>query len=62
MPNADFQREAVAWLDETIKCLSPFKMKVDTEVSEEVMERLRKVKRQYDPENFFKYNINISPE
>ena len=61
-PNADFQSKAVAWLDETIKCLSPFKMAVDVETSEKVMERLRKVKRQYDPDNFFKHNINISPE
>ena len=61
-PNEDFQSKAVAWLDETINCLSPFKMNVDSETSEKVMERLRQVKRQYDPDNFFKHNINISPE
>ena len=40
--------------------LSPFKMKVEAEMEEKVMKRLRQVKRKYDPENFFKYNINIS--
>ena len=61
-PNAEFQGKAVAWLEETMKRLIPFKMQVDPNVSEKVMERLRQVKKKYDPGNFFKHNINITPE
>ena len=61
-PSEDFQNEAIAWLEDTMGGLSPFKMKVEGEIEEKVMRRLREVKRKYDPENFFKYNINISPD
>ena len=59
--DVNYQSETQEWLKETGKALSRFSIKPDSSKFNTVMERLRQVKRQYDPENIFKYNINIDP-
>ena len=59
--DANYQSQTKEWLKGMGTALSKFSLKPDPSKMNTVMQRLRQVKRQYDPENIFKYNNNIDP-